>query len=91
MHKLTRALLVSWAPDELFISIAFNEWRYRTITREPGRDPGISDRYRDDIAARFLHRRKVGADGREVAHQLQFDVAGKTRRDVPKSMMREIR
>jgi hypothetical protein len=73
------------------LSIAFNKWRYRTTTREPGRNPGISDRYRDDIAARFLHGRKVGADGREIAQQLQFDVAGKTRRDVPKSMMHQIK
>jgi len=52
------------------LSIAFNEWSYRPTTREPGLDPGISDRYRDEIAARFLHRRKVVADGREVAQQL---------------------
>jgi len=67
---LTGPLLVSWAPTSCLLSIAFNEWSYRPTTREPGLDPGISDRYRDEIAARFLHRRKVVADGREVAQQL---------------------
>jgi hypothetical protein len=62
---------------------------YHTTARETCH-PGISDRYRDEIAARFLHGQKVGADSREIARQLQFDVAGKTRRDVPKSMMHEM-
>jgi hypothetical protein len=53
--------------------------------------PGISDRYRDAIAAGVFYGRKVGADGREIAQQLPFDVARKTRRDVPKSMMHEIK
>jgi len=62
----------------------------RATMLEPDRDPGISDRYRDEIAASFSHGRDAGADGREIAQQPQFDVAGKTRRDVPKSMMHEI-
>ena len=57
----------------------------------PYNDPGISDRYRDEIAGRFLHGREVGADGRDVAQQLQSDVARKSRRDVPKSMMHVIK
>ena len=61
------------------------------MTREPGRDPGISDRYRDEIAARFLHGPEAGADGREVAQQLQSDVARRSRRDVPKSLMHELK
>jgi hypothetical protein len=72
------------------LSIAFNEWRYRT-TRNLVTTPGISDRYRDDIAARFSRGGKVGADGPEIAQRLQFDVARKTRRDVPKSMMHELK
>ena len=64
--------------------------RYRTMTHAPSRDLGFNDRYRDEIAVSFLHGRNARADGREIAQQLPFDVAGKTRRDVPKSMMHEI-
>jgi hypothetical protein len=59
--------------------------------RESGRHPGVSNRYRGESAARFLHGRKVGAVCQEIAQQLQFDVARKTRRDVPKSMMHEMK
>jgi len=54
-------------------------------------DAGISDRYRDEIAPRFLHGPEVCADGPEIAQQLRFDVARKTGHDVPNSTMHEIK